>query len=303
MDMYMSKIGLSGKNFIPMILGFGCNVPAILSTRIIENKRERFATILSIPFMSCSARLPVYILLISVFIDNKYKALILLIIYLIGIGAAIATAKILRSTVFKGDVNPLLMELPDYTFPSIKNVVIETWESGKHFISRAGTVILAASIILWALTTFPRYGSSDMSLSDAEIKTFSLEKSYMGYIGKTIEPATRLMGGDWRVGSAFIASLASKEVFISQLGILFSLSDATEREVSLEEKIKGAYTLPAALSFIIFILLSAPCIATFAVIRYETGAWRWSIFQFIFMTVIAFSASVIVFQLGSIISG
>ncbi|MCL1833415.1 MAG: ferrous iron transport protein B [Leptospirales bacterium] len=303
MDRFMSRLGLSGKSFIPMVLGFGCSVPAIMSARIIGNKRERLATILSIPFMSCSARLPVYVLLISIFVVEKYKALILLIIYLIGIGAAMITAKILRSTIFKGDGNPLIIELPDYSLPSIKSILIQTWERGKHFIIKAGTVILAASIILWALTAFPRYSSSDMSLSDADIKRIQMEKSYMGHIGKAIEPAFNLMGGDWRVSSAFVASLAAKEVFISQLGILFSLDDTAENSSSLEKKIKGTYTFPAVLSFIIFMLLSAPCIATFAIIKSETGVWRWSILQYIFMTVIAFLASVIVFQLGTIIMG
>jgi ferrous iron transport protein B len=209
----------------------------------------------------------------------------------------------LRSTIFKGDGNPLIIELPDYSLPSIKSILIQTWERGKHFIIKAGTVILAASIILWALTAFPRYNSSDMSLSDADIKRIRMEKSYMGHIGKAIEPAFNLMGGDWRVSSAFVASLAAKEVFISQLGILFSLDDTAENSSSLEKNIKGTYTFPAVLAFIIFTLLSAPCIATFAIIKSETGVWRWSILQYIFMTVIAFLASVIVFQLGTIIMG
>ncbi|MCL2154279.1 MAG: ferrous iron transport protein B [Leptospirales bacterium] len=302
MDRYMTKIGLSGKSFIPMVLGFGCNVPAIMGTRIIGNKRERFATILSIPFMSCSARLPIYVLLISIFIDgNNYKALTLLIVYLFGIGAAMITAKALRLTVFRGDGNPLIIELPDYSLPSIKGVLIQTWERGKHFLLRAGTIILAASIILWALTTFPRHSADD------GIKVLQVENSYMGQIGRVVEPAINLMGGDWRIGSAFVASLAAKEVFVSQLGILFSLSGdkaclvSTESDTALQEKISETYTLPAVLAFIIFMLLSPPCIATFAAIKYETGAWRWSIFQYIFMTIVAFSASVIVFQLGRII--
>jgi len=300
MDRYMSKIGLSGKSIIPMVVGFGCNVPAIMSTRIIENKRERFATILAIPFMSCSARLPVYVLLISIFIEDKYKALILLLIYLIGIAVAMIIAKTFRSTFFRGDGNPLILELPDYSLPGVKGVLLQTWDNGKHYISKAGTVILAASVILWALTAFPRSSSSD-PLSDAGTKVLNIENSYMGHIGRAIEPGVKLMGGDWRVGSSFIASLAAKEIFISQLGILFSLSDATGSDATLEERVRGTYTLPAILSFIIFMLLSAPCIATFAIIKSETGAWRWSIFQFVFMTIIAFTVSVIVFQVGSII--
>ena len=299
MDRYMSKIGLSGKSIIPMVVGFGCNVPAIMSTRIIENKRERFATILAIPFMSCSARLPVYVLLISIFIEDKYKALILLLIYLIGIAVAMIIAKTFRSTFFRGDGNPLIIELPDYSLPGVKGVLFQTWDNGKHYISKAGTVILAASVILWVLTSFPRNSSSDTP--DAGPKVFHIENSYMGHIGRAIEPGVKLMGGDWRVGSALISSLAAKEIFISQLGILFSLSDASGSDGTLEERVKGTYTLPAILSFIIFMLLSAPCVATFAIIKSETGAWRWSIFQFVFMTIIAFTVSVIVFQVGSII--
>ena len=299
MDRYMSKSGLSGKSFIPMVLGFGCNVPAIMSTRIIENKWERFATILSIPFMSCSARLPVYVLLISAFIPDKFRALTLLGIYLTGISAAMITAKTLRSTILKGDENPLLIELSDYTLPSLKSILLQTWERGKHFITRAGTVILATSIILWALTAFPEYGSKAESLSKAESAKIQIENSYMGHIGKAIEPAVKLMGGDWRIGSAFAASIAAKEVFVSQIGILFSLGEVNENNTSLKQKIRETYSIPAVLSFILFMLLSAPCLATFAIIKAETGKWRWGLFQFAFMTVIAFSLSVIVYQSGT----
>jgi ferrous iron transport protein B len=299
MDRYMSKTGLSGKSFIPMVLGFGCNVPAIMSTRIIENKWERFATILSIPFMSCSARLPVYVLLISAFIIDKYRALTLLGIYIAGIAAAMITARTLRSTILKGDENPLLIELPDYSLPSMKSIFLQTWERGKHFISRAGTVILATSIILWALTAFPRLDSTDASLSESEMAKIQIENSYMGRVGKVIEPAVKLMGGDWRAGSAFVASMAAKEVFVSQIGILFSLGEVTEDNTSLKEKIKETYSLPAVLAFILFTLLSAPCLATFAIIKAETGKWRWGLFQYAFMTVAAFTLSVIVYQTGT----
>jgi ferrous iron transport protein B len=299
MDRYMSKTGLSGKSFIPMVLGFGCNVPAIMSTRIIENKWERFATILSIPFMSCSARLPVYVLLISAFIDDQYRALTLLVIYLTGIAAAMITARTLRSTILKGDENPLLIELSDYTLPSMKSIFMQTWDRGKHFLERAGTVILATSIILWALTAFPGFDPAESSLSEAEAAKMQIEQSYMGRIGKVLEPAVELMGGDWRAGSAFVASMAAKEVFVSQIGILFSLGEVTEDDTSLKQKIKETYSIPAVLAFILFTLLSAPCLATFAIIKAETGQWRWAFFQFAFMTIIAFSFSVILYQTGT----
>lgn len=300
MDRYMSKTGLSGKSFIPMVLGFGCNVPAIMSTRIIENKWERFATILSIPFMSCSARLPVYVLLISAFIPDRFRALTLLGIYTAGIAAAMVTAKTLRSTILKGEENPLLIELPDYALPSLKSVLLQTWERGKHFISRAGTVILATSIILWALTAFPR-NSAVNDPSETENAKAQIENSYMGRIGKVIEPAVNLMGGDWRAGSAFVASIAAKEVFVSQIGILFSLGEVTEDDTGLRQKIKETYSFPAVLAFILFTLLSAPCLATFAIIKAETGKWRWGLFQYIFMTFTAFSLSVLVYQTGTFI--
>ncbi|PKL17764.1 MAG: ferrous iron transport protein B [Spirochaetae bacterium HGW-Spirochaetae-5] len=299
MDRYMSKTGLSGKSFIPMVLGFGCNVPAIMSTRIIENKWERFATILSIPFMSCSARLPVYVLLISAFIEDQYRALTLLGIYLTGIAAAMITARTLRSTILKGDENPLLIELSDYTLPSMKSIFMQTWDRGKHFLERAGTVILATSIILWALTAFPRFNPAESSLSEAEAAKMQVEQSYMGRVGKVLEPAVELMGGDWRAGSAFVASMAAKEVFVSQIGILFSLGEVTEEDTTLKQKIKETYSIPAVLAFILFTLLSAPCLATFAIIKAETGQWRWAFFQFAFMTVIAFSFSVILYQAGT----
>ncbi len=299
MDRYMSKTGLSGKSFIPMVLGFGCNVPAIMSTRIIENKWERFATILSIPFMSCSARLPVYVLLISAFIDDKYRALTLLGIYFTGITAAMITARTLRSTILKGDENPLLIELSDYTLPSVKSIFMQTWDRGKHFLERAGTVILATSIILWALTAFPRFDAASANLSEVEAAKVQVEQSYMGRVGKVLEPAVGLMGGDWRAGSAFVASMAAKEVFVSQIGILFSLGEVTEDDTNLKQKIKETYSIPAVLAFILFTLLSAPCLATFAIIKAETGQWRWAFFQFAFMTVIAFSFSVIVYQIGT----
>jgi len=299
MDRYMSKSGLSGKSFIPMVLGFGCNVPAIMSTRIIENKWERFTTILSIPFMSCSARLPVYVLLISAFIPDNYRALTLLGIYIIGIAAAMITAGTLRSTILKGEENPLLIELSDYSLPSFKSIILQTWERGKHFVTRAGTVILAASIILWALTAFPRLDTSDLKLSETDMAKVQIENSYMGRIGKIIEPAVSLMGGDWRAGSAFAASIAAKEVFVSQIGILFSLGEVTENDAALKQKIREAYSLPAVLAFILFTLLSAPCLATFAIIKAETGKWRWGFFQFGFMTIVAFTLSVTVYQAGT----
>jgi ferrous iron transport protein B len=209
------------------------------------------------------------------------------------------TARTLRSTILKGDENPLLIELSDYTLPSMKSIFLQTWDRGKHFLERAGTVILATSIILWALTAFPRFNPEENSLSEAEAAKIQVEQSYMGRVGKVLEPAVELMGGDWRAGSAFVASMAAKEVFVSQIGILFSLGEVAEDDITLKQKIKETYTIPAVLAFILFTLLSAPCLATVATIKAETGQWRWAFFQFAFMTIVAFSFSVILYQTGT----
>ncbi|MCK5807977.1 ferrous iron transport protein B [bacterium] len=300
MDKYMARLGLSGKSFVPMILGFGCSVPAIMGARIIENKWERLTTILIIPFMSCGARLPVYLLLVSIFIPAEYQALSLWGIYMFGVMVGLIVAKLLRKTVLKGDENPLLMELPGYAMPTVRTLAIYTWDRGKHFLEKAGTIILAVSIILWVMTVFPRYEApAGSNMSNQQIVKMQVENSFIGKVGKFVEPAVALMGGDWKVGSAFVASLAAKEVFVSQLGILFSLgSDVDEDNNSLQAKIKQRYSLPAALAFILFILLSAPCIATFAIVKSETRSWRWPIFQFFGMTLIAFGVAVFAYQIG-----
>ncbi len=301
MDSYMSKIGLSGKSFVPMVLGFGCSVPAVMGARIVENKWERLTTILITPFMSCGARLPVYLLLISAFISKEYQAITLWIVYMTGIFFALIAAKFLRSKMLKGEKNPLIIELPHYAMPPVKTLLMLTWERGKHFIEKAGTIILAVSILLWVATTFPRYEApADQKIEPARIELLQAENSVMGRIGKGLEPAVSLMGGDWRIGSSFVASLAAKEVFVSQMGILFSLGDVGEDDPSLQQKLKENYTLPAALAFILFMLLSAPCMATFAMVRAETRSWKWPIFQFFAMTTLAFVMAVIVYQIGSL---
>jgi len=302
MDRYMAKIGLSGKSFVPMILGFGCSTPAIMGARIVENRWERLTTILVTPFMSCGARLPVYLLLVSIFVAEKFQAASLWGIYMTGILLGLIAARLIRSTILKGEQNPLLIELPEYMVPAMRTLTLHTWEKGKHFLKKAGTIILAVSILLWVATVFPKYEAPEGSnMTEAEIASMQVENSFMGKIGKGVEPAIELMGGDWRIGSAFVASLAAKEVFVSELGILFSLgSEADEGSAALQAKIKEKYTLPAALAFILFILLSAPCIATFAIVKAETKSWRWPLFQYAGMTLIAFLVSVFTYQVGSL---
>lgn len=304
MDRMMGKVGLNGHSFLPMMMGFGCSIPAIMGTRTIKNNRERITTLFIIPFISCGARLPVYLLIISAFLPVAYQAVALWSIYAIGIIVGLLVAKILRKTTLKGDPDPLMIELPSYLTPAPRSVILHTWDRGKHFLEKAGTVILALSIILWALTTFPHYTPPEgHQLTTQQLDEQTLRYSMMGKIGITIEPAIKLMGGDWRIGSSFIAAAAAKEMFVSQLGILFSLGDeVNEKSASLQDKLKATYTLPAALAFLLFILLSMPCIATFAIVKSETKSWRWPIAQAFFMTLLAFILSVLTYQVGTFLT-
>jgi len=304
MDKWMSKIGLSGKSFMPMILGFGCTVPAIMGARIIENKFERLATIMVTPFMSCGARLPVYLLLISAFIPMRFQALTLLAIYMTGVAFAVVLAKILRLTVFKGEENPLIVELPAYSVPSVRSIWILTWSRGKHFLEKAGTLILFASIVLWVLNTFPKADTDSFpEITEQEAAMMQAEYSFSGRIGKAIEPAFEIMGGDWKIASAFLASLAAKELFISQISILFAMdadeAEAEEGSLLLQQKFKESYSLGTAIAIILFILLAAPCIATFAAVKIETNSWIWPTVQYAGMTAIAYIAAIIGYLLFS----
>lgn len=291
MDRWMSKIGLSGKSFMPMILGLGCTVPAIMGARIIENKFERLATIMVTPFMSCGARLPVYLLIIAAFVPDGYQAVALLMIYFVGVVVAATVAKLLRLSVFKGEENPLIIELPSYSKPTLKSIFLLTWERGKHFLQKAGTLILAASIILWFLNVFPKVDESklDSSLTEAQISYIQAEQSYAGKIGKFMEPAFKVFDADWKVASSFLASLAAKELFVSQMSILNAMSeDEEEGSELLQGAIKEQYSFATAMAIIMLILLSAPCIATFAAVKVETNSWLWPTVQYAGMIVISY---------------
>jgi ferrous iron transport protein B len=292
MDKWMGKIGLSGKSFMPMILGFGCTVPAVMGARIIENKFERLATIMGIPFMSCGARLPVYLLIISAFVPLKFQAVVLLLVYATGVFFAAVSAKILRLTIFKGEENPLIIELPKYSTPSLKSVWMLTWHRGKHFLEKAGTIILFASIVLWVLNTFPRIDTEELTgMSENDAALLKAENSFSGRIGKAIEPAFKIMDADWKVASSFLASLAAKELFVSQMSILHAMGNEDENSAALQNKFKEEYSLATAIAIILFILLSAPCVATFAGVKVETDSWFWPTVQYAGMIIIAYFAA------------
>jgi ferrous iron transport protein B len=300
MDRLMHKIGLHGKSFIPMLIGFGCSVPAILATRILENRRNRLTTILVIPLMSCGARLTIYSLIIPAFFAPHWRGPVMWSIYLIGILLAVVSAKLLRLTIFQGETMPFVMELPPYRVPTPRSVLIHMWQRGWMFLKKAGTVILGISIVLWVLANFPKPSARELAgLDPAQARRVALEHSAMGRVGHFLEPAIRPLGFDWKIGTALIGSLAAKEVFVSQLGIIYATQSQDTADV-LREKLRTDYTPLIGFCLLLFCLISAPCMATLAITRHEAGSWRWAAFQFLGLTVLAYAITLVVFQLGRI---
>lgn len=323
MDKVMHKIGLHGKSFIPLLIGFGCSVPAIMATRTLENKRDRIITMLVAPLMSCGARLPIYALIIPAFFPDKWNAPMLWIIYVIGIVLAIVTAKILGITILKGESMPFVMELPPYRTPTFKGVFLQTWERGWLYLKKAGSIILGISILLWALTTFPKLPESVQAGYDEKIEAIAaaadmapetkakaegeiendrgeheLIYSYAGRIGNFIEPVLKPMGFDWKIGTALIGAIAAKEVFVAQMGIVYSVGEADEESVPLREKLAAAYTPLVGFCIMLFCLVSAPCMATLAITRRESGSWKWAFLQWGGLTFLAFILTTLVYQIG-----
>jgi ferrous iron transport protein B len=346
MDRLMSGVGLSGKSFIPLLSSFACAIPGIMATRTIENRRDRFATILIAPLMSCSARLPVYVILIAAFVPaNKYlgglvglQGLTLLSMYVLGVVVAIGVTWVLKKTILRGETPPFVLELPSYKLPSLPNVIYRMAERGWSFLVRAGTVIFAVTIVVWALAYYPR---SDAQVAEAvaaertelvesgataeKIAAFddpvhldrlsaSLHQqfSYLGRAGKAIEPAVRPLGWDWRIGAAAIASFPAREVVMGVLGVIYQLGPEVDvgdqgEQSRLGEQLRAArwddtgekvYNLPVALSIMVFFALCAQCGATLAVIRRETNSWRWPVFTFAYMTVLAYIGALLTYQIG-----
>jgi ferrous iron transport protein B len=301
MDRLMHKLGLHGKSFIPMLTGFGCSIPAIMSTRILESERDRMTTMLVLPLMSCGARLPIYALIIPAFFAPHWHAPMLWLIYLIGILLAIICAKLLRSTLFKGETVPFVMELPPYRLPTMKGVLLHTWKRSGLYLKKAGTVILAISIVLWALTSYPKT-ELDPTLDDAEqIASLELSNTVAGRIGQAMEPLIKPLGFDWRIGTAMIGAFAAKEVFVAQLGIVYSVGEADEESQTLREKLRANYSPLTGFCIMLFMLISAPCMATIAVTRRESNSWKWALFQLGGLTLLAYALTLIVYQLGSLL--
>lgn len=348
MDKVMHKIGLHGKSFIPLIMGFGCNVPAILSTRIIESKRDRLITMLINPFMSCSARLPVYVLFISAFFVNN-QGTILFLMYGVGVALAVGSSLMFKKTLFKKVDIPFVMELPPYRIPTFRTTMKHMWNRAEQYLRKMGGVILVASIIIWALGYFPRSTENDSHYDNriadirsqystmimqtqqpddvvkqvkeqeaSEVRAIELEKesnrqlnSYIGRIGKFIEPVMRPLGFDWKMSVALLTGVAAKEVTVGTLGVLYqaetvegdaSLIDKLQQQTYVDGPKKGepVFTPLVALSFMFFILIYFPCVAVVAAIRRESGTVKWAAFVVVYTTLLAYLVSLITFQAGSL---
>ena len=313
MDRVMHKMGLHGKSFIPMLIGLGCTVPAILATRTLEHKRDRFTTILVAPFVSCGARMTIYALLIPAFFAPQWRGWVLWGIYMAGILVAVLVARLLRGTLFRGESAPFVMELPPYRLPTWRSVGIHMWDRAWMYLQKAGTVILAISILLWALGTFPRrtefsrdYAAAVAAAATPEAAAAlaaardaeTLEYTAIGRLGKAIEPVIRPLGFDWRVGTALVGAFAAKEVFVAQMGIVFSLGSADEGSEGLRQTLRENYTPLQGLAMMLFCLLSAPCVATIAATKRETDSWSWAIGMLLGMTAVAWIVTFAVYRLG-----
>jgi ferrous iron transport protein B len=343
MDRLMAGVGLSGKSFIPLLSSFACAVPGIMATRVIENRRDRLATILIAPLMSCSARLPVYVILIGAFVPaERYlgglvglQGLVLFSMYALGVLVAVFVAWLLKRTLLRGSTPPFVLELPSYKWPSLRIVGYRMFERGWAFVARAGTVIFAVTIVIWALAYYPRSNervASEIAAARQEVAgdpvaladfddseniarleaSLHQRYSFLGRTGQWIEPVVRPLGWDWRIGCAVIASFPAREVVMGVLGVIYQLGPdvdvgAEEDQNRLRQQLRAArwddsgepvYNLPVALSIMVFFALCAQCAATLAVIRRETNSWRWPVFTFAYMTTLAYIGALVTYQIG-----
>lgn len=305
MDKLMHKMGLHGKSFIPLIMGFGCNVPAIMATRTIESRRSRLITMLVLPMMSCSARLPIYIMITGTFFALQYRSIIMLSLYAIGILMAVIISRLFSKYVIKGEDTPFVMELPPYRFPTSKAIIRHTWEKGKQYLKKMGGIILVASIIVWALGYFPHNDQLDNQAQQ--------EQSYIGRIGKAIEPVFRPQGFDWKLDVGLLAGVGAKEIVASTMGVLYSNdssvaesdnadNDTTKYTRLRRQMLSDGITPLTAYSYLLFVLLYFPCVATIAAIKNESGSWKWALFGALYTTALAWIVSAAVYQVGQLFS-
>jgi ferrous iron transport protein B len=310
MDRAMRAVGLSGQSIIPMISSFACAVPGIMATRVIPNRRDRIATILAAPFMTCSARLPVYALLIAAFVPAtdvgflNLQGLVLFGLYIFGIAGGILTALLIRKTALRGPKPPFALMLPEFRRPNIQTVAIQLMGRAKVFLYRAGTVIFAVAVIVWALSYYPRATDIDPTLTENQAAAAQLEQSWLGRAGKFVEPAFEPLGWDWRVSAAVIAGFPAREVVVAVLGTVYAVGDEAD-EATLSKRLQSAswpdgspvFTLPMVIGLLIFYAYCLQCAATLAVIRRETNSWRWPVFAWAYMTTIGYVGALLAYQL------
>jgi ferrous iron transport protein B len=334
MDRVMGRVGLSGRSFIPLLSSFACAIPGIMATRTIDNRRDRLATMMVAPFMSCSARLPVYALLIGAFVPNRWLGFVtlpgvtLFSMYFLGIAAAVTVAWLLKRTILRGGRPLYVMELPPYRMPSWGSILVSVRDRSRVFLQKAGTVILAVSVVLWFLATYPRGGSDvagvEARLASAraaganeqvigslerELAGTSLRNSFAGRVGRALEPVIEPLGFDWRIGIGLVTSLAAREVMVSTMATVFNLGEADDSVLSLRESLRHAtdeqgrpaYTPLVAVSLMVFFVLACQCMSTVAVVRRETNGWRWPLFMLVMMNVLAWLASFAVYQGGRLL--
>ena len=312
MDRAMRSVGLSGQSIIPMISSFACAVPGIMATRVIPNRRDRIATIIAAPFMTCSARLPVYALLIAAFVPAtdvaflNLQGLVLFGLYMFGIVAGILTALLLRKSALRGPKPPFALMLPEFRRPNIQTVLMQLYTRAKIFLYRAGTVIFAVAVLVWALSYYPRANDIDPDLTANQAAAVQLEQSWLGRAGKFVEPVFEPLGWDWRVSSAVIAGFPAREVVVAVMGTIYAVGDEAD-DSTLSARLKSAtwpdgrlvFTLPMVLGLLIFYACCLQCAATLAVIRRETGGWAWPAFAWVYMTSIGYIGALLVYQLGT----
>lgn len=300
-DRVMRTIGLNGKAFIPLLSAYACAVPAIMATRTIENKRDRLATILVTPFMTCSARLPVYMMLIAAFIPNTFylhglvglRTLVMLGLYLAGFLAALATARLLKSSVLKSSETPFILELPQYRRPTLRSLALRLIDRARVFLRQAGTIILSVTLALWVMAHLPVQRGAD-----GAVQTPELAQSLIGHLGRAIEPAIAPLGFNWKIGIGLVSSVLAREVMVSTMGTLYD-ADSTTHALNLAQALHTDLTLPAALALMIFFAFAMQCTSTMAMVRRETNSWRWPAVQFVYMFVIAWLSAFAVFHIGT----
>ncbi|HKJ16389.1 MAG TPA: ferrous iron transport protein B, partial [Xanthomonadales bacterium] len=313
MDRVMRTVGLSGQSVIPMLSSFACAVPAIMATRVIPNRRDRIATIMAAPFMTCSARLPIYALLIAAFVPPdsvgwfNLQGLVLFGLYLLGIVGGLLTARLLKSSALRGPKPAFMLSLPEFRWPNLQTVTIKLIDRAKVFLKRAGTVIFVVAVMVWALAYYPRLDTAELTrIPGHQVAAEQMSQSWLGRMGRVVEPVFRPLGWDWKVSSAVIAGFPAREVVVAVMGTLYAVGSDSD-EMRLTEKLRAAswpdggaiFTLPMVLGLLVFYAWCLQCAATVAIIRRETNSWRWPIFAWSYMTAMGYLGALVIYQVGS----